>query len=345
MKHDVDVDVAQAGSAQRGHRLSLGERIEIMRGRDAGLNPTEIGRRIRRHHTTVSREIVRNQLPDGDYHAGMAETMAKGKARRPKPFKLGDRRLCTAIEAWMDDGWSPRLIAQMLALEHPDDRVKRVSHETIYKCLYVQTRGSLRADLHQRLSTKRAARRPRGRASATGTYPPGSVFTIRQRPPEVADRAVPGHWEGDLIFGAVGRGAIGTLVERSTRFTLLLHLPEGHGADAVADAMIATMAELPDHLRRSITWDRGSELAEWKRIHLELEAPVYFCDPRSPWQRGSNENTNRLLRFWFQKGSDLTIHTKADLKCIQDTLNKRPRPTLDLDTPADRLAALIDQAA
>jgi len=157
---------------------------------------------------------------------------------------------------------------------------------------------------------------------------------------------VPGHWEGDLILGSTASGsAIGTLVERSTRFTILLHLSGDHTADTVAAAMIEAMRELPDHLRRSITWDRGSEMANWKQIHLDLNTPVYFCDPHSPWQRGSNENTNRLLRFWFEKGTDLSGHTKADLKRVQDKLNSRPRPTLDLDTPAQRLATLISQAA
>jgi IS30 family transposase len=245
----------------------------------------------------------------------------------------------------MDEGWSPKLIAEMLARDHPDDKLARVSHETIYRCLYVQTRGSLRADLHKRLSTKRAHRKPRGHAdNRRGAYSSGEEFKISDRPPEVADRAVPGHWEGDLIVGP-NNSAIGTLVERATRFVLLLHLPGDHTADTVASAMIETMRELPEHLRRSITWDRGSEMANWRDIHLQLGAPVYFCNPHSPWQRGSNENTNRLLRFWFEKGSDLSGHTKADLKRIQDTLNRRPRPTLNLDTPAQRLAALLEQAA
>jgi transposase, IS30 family len=171
------------------------------------------------------------------------------------------------------------------------------------------------------------------------------VFTISDRPAEAADRAVPGHWEGDLILGAQGGSAIGTLVERSTRFTLLLHLANDHGADTVATAMIEAMSGLPQHLRRSVTWDRGSEMANWRQIQLQLGTPVYFCNPHSPWQRGSNENTNRLLRFWFEKGTDLSSYTKSDLKRIQDSLNQRPRPTLGLDTPADRLAALLDQAA
>ena len=203
----------------------------------------------------------------------------------------------------------------------------------------------MRADLHKCLSTKRTARKPRSRTdNRRGAYSSGEEFTISDRPPEVADRAVPGHWEGDLIVGP-NNSAIGTLVERSTRFVMLLHLPDNHTAEAVATAMIEAMRELPEHLRRSITWDRGSEMAQWRRIHLQLAAPVYFCNPHSPWQRGSNENTNRLLRFWFEKGSDLSGYTKADLKRIQDTLNRRPRPTLNLDTPAQRLAALLDQAA
>jgi transposase, IS30 family len=341
--------VASAGDwsrpGGRGHRLSGAERIEIMRGRDSGLSVPQIAQRIRRDRTTVWREIRRNRNPDGDYHALMAHARAADKARRPKAFKLRDNPLCPLIEAWMDQGWSPKLIAEVLARDHPDDKLMRVSHETIYKCLYVQTRGSLRADLHQRLSTKRTSRKPRGRSTSRGVFSSGEEFRISDRPPEVADRAVPGHWEGDLILGVGGTSAIGTLVERATRFTMLLHLPTDHTAETVATAMIAAMGELPQHLRRSITWDRGSEMANWRQIHLQLNAPVYFCDPHSPWQRGSNENTNRLLRFWFEKGTDLSGYTNADLKRIQDTLNRRPRPTLDLDTPADRLAALLDHAA
>jgi IS30 family transposase len=327
-----------------GHRISFAERMIIMRGLDRGLSYAEIGELVGRDRTVIWREVRRNRNPDGDYHAGMAHARATNRARRPKAFKLVDHPLCAAIEAWMDDGWSPKLIAEVLARDHPDDRLARVSHETIYKCLYVQTRGSLRADLHKCLSTKRATRKPRGRSVSRGVFSSGEEFTISDRPAEANDRAVPGHWEGDLIVGP-NNSAIGTLVERSTRFTMLLHLPGDHTAETVATAMIAAMRELPEHLRRSITWDRGSEMAQWRTIHLELQAPVYFCNPHSPWQRGTNENTNRLLRFWFEKGSDLSDHTKADLKRIQDTLNRRPRPTLNLDTPADRLAALLEQAA
>jgi IS30 family transposase len=317
--------------------------VEIMRGRDAGLSFAEIGHRIGRDRSVVWREYHRNRLPDGDYHALMANVFATRKTRRPKAFKLSDHRLCSAIEAWMDDGWSPRLISEMLARDHPDDKLMQVSHETIYQSLYVQTRGSLRADLHKCLSTKRSTRRPGGQRR-TGVYG-AEVFTISDRPPEVADRAVPGHWEGDLIMGQGNKSAIGTLVERSTRFTILLHLPADHAAETVATAMIEAMGELPEHLRRSITWDRGSEMADWQDIQLNLNAPVFFCNPHSPWQRGTNENTNRLLRFWFEKSTDLSGYTKADLKRVADKLNTRPRPTLDLDTPAQRLAVLISQAA
>jgi IS30 family transposase len=334
-----------SGPGGRGHRLSFAERIEIMRGRDAGLSPADIGELLERDRTTIWREITRNCNADGDYHAGMAHARATRKARRPKAFKLINYPLCRSIEEWMDDGWSPKLIADMLARDCPDDKLMRVSHETIYQSLYVQTRGSLRADLYKQLSTKRSARKTRGHPGRVGVYAPGAVFTISQRPPEAEDRAVLGHWEGDLLLGAGNRSAIGTLVERATRFTILLHLPGDHTAETVAAAMIEAMRELPEHLRRSITWDRGSEMANWEHIQLQLGTPVFFCDPHSPWQRGSNENTNRLLRFWFEKGTDLSGYTKTDLKRIQDKLNSRPRPTLNLDTPAQRLAALISQAA
>ncbi|MEB3032864.1 IS30 family transposase [Mycolicibacter sp. MYC340] len=334
-------DLTRAGG--RGHRLSYDERLLIMRGLDQGLIQAEIARQLDRDASVISREIKRNSTAGGDYHAGLAHARAAHNAKRPKEFKLNDSTLCAAIEAWMDDGWSPKLIAEMLARDHLDDRLSPVSHETIYRCLYVQGRGQLRADLSKCLSTKRAARKHRGHTERRGKF--SDVITISQRPAEVEDRAVPGHWEGDLILGAGCASAIGTLVERSTRFTILLHLPTDHTADSVATAMIEAMNDLPAHLRRTITWDRGSEMAGWHDISLQLQAPVYFCDPHSPWQRGSNENTNRLLRFWFEKGTDLSGYTKADLKRIQDKLNTRPRPTLDLDTPAQRLATLINQAA
>jgi transposase, IS30 family len=327
-----------------GHRLSLEERIIIMRGRDRGLSQADIARELGRDPSVVSRELKRNGNADGDYHAGLAHARAAERAQRPKPFKLVDHPMAAEITDWLDQGWSPKLISMWLARLFPGDRLRRVSHETIYQCLYVQTRGNLRADLWQKLSTKRRARKPRGKVERRGK-PYAEAFTIADRPPEADDRAVPGHWEGDLILGAGCASAIGTLVERTTRFTLLLHLPDAHGAEEVAAAMIEAMQDLPGHLRRSLTWDRGTELARFEDIQLKLELPVYFCNPHSPWQRGTNENTNRLLRFWFEKGTDLSVHTAADLRRVQNILNSRPRPTLNLQTPAQRLAGMLETAA
>lgn len=309
-----------------------------------------IGRLIGRDVSVISREVKRNRGPDGSYWGPVAHRAAHERRRRPKPFKLvADPELCRRIEAWMDAGWSPGLIAAVLRRDHPGRspaaRMARVSHETIYQALYVQTRGQLRTDLYRQLNLKRPARRSRGGSHRGGSHTFDEAFTIRHRPPEVDDRAVPGHWEGDLILGPSGRSAIGTLVERSTRFTILLHLPGRHDAASVAEAMIREMGQLPEHLRRSITWDRGSELADYARIQVELQAPVFFCDPHSPWQRGTGENTNRLLRHWFTKGSDLSVHTAADLRRVAATLNARPRPTLGLQTPAQKLNELLHQAA
>lgn len=326
-----------------GRALTLAERGMIQMGRRSGLGFAEIGRALGRDKSVVFREVRRNSSPDGVYYASVAHTRAHQGRRRPKRFKLaGNQALCSAIGQWMDQGWSPRLISSMLASVFADDQTMQVSHETIYRALYVQARGSLRADLARKLSLKRSQRVSAATRKASSS-PYKEAFTISQRPAEVADRAVPGHWEGDLIIGSCG-SAIGTLVERSTRFVILLHLPGRHTAAEVATVMIREMRDLPEHLRRSITWDRGVELADYRRIQVELSAPVFFCDPRSPWQRGSNENTNRLLRFWFEKGTDLRQHTAADLHRIAATLNQRPRPTLDLDTPATRLNQLLTTA-
>jgi IS30 family transposase len=287
--------------------------------------------------------VNRNTSADGVYYASVAHNKAHQARRRPKPLKLvEDEALCRLIGVWMDDGWSPKLISEMLAFHFPDDQTMQVSHETIYQALYVQTRGSLRADLAEKLSLKRKQRIPHT-ADRAKNSPYKEAFKISERPAEVQDRAVPGHWEGDLIIGCDGT-AIGTLVERSTRFTILLHLPEDHSAETVAAAMIREMGELPDHLRRSITWDRGTELAQYAKIQTALETTLYFCDPHSPWQRGTNENTNRLLRFWFEKGSDLSVHTPEDLRRVAAKLNRRPRPTLNLETPANRLNQLLTAA-
>lgn len=339
--------LARAGDLDRpggrGHRLGLDERIAIMRGLDARLTYEQIGQQISRDRSVVWREVRRNRNADGDYHAGMAHARAAEKAKRPKAFKLDDRDLCTTIESWMDDGWSPKLIAEVLARDHPDDRLARVSHETIYKCLYVQGRGALRADLNKCLSTKRAARKPRGRTERRTMF--SDVITISQRPAGVADRAVPGHWEGDLILGSTeSRSAVGTLVERTTGFVMLLHLPEGHGALAVQEAVVAKMATLPEQLRLSLTWDQGKEMANHARIAEATGLDIYFCDPHSPWQRGSNENTNGLLRQYLPKSTDLSFYGPGMLDNIAAELNSRPRKRHSFQTPAEVLTRLLSEA-
>lgn len=303
----------------------------------------QIGALIDRDPSVVCRELARNSGPDGSYHGAMAEQAARAQRRRPKPFRLIENpRLCRRIEEWMDQGWSPRLIARVLQDEDAEqgDIMGRVSHETIYQALYVQTRGSLRKDLYRQLSTSRP-RRQRRTGARTSTSPYREAFKISQRPAEIADRAVPGHWEGDLVLGAACGSAVGTLVERATRFTILLHLPGRHDADSVAEAMVREMSQLPEHLRLSLTWDRGVELARYDKIQLNLAMPIYFCDPHAPWQRGTNENTNRLLRHWLTKGTDLSRFSAADLRKIAASLNARPRPTLDMQTPAQALDKLL----
>jgi IS30 family transposase len=334
--------------------LTSEDRAVIEAGRRAGWSYSRIGEAIGRDKSVVCREVARNRGPDGSYCGPVAHRAAHERRRRPKPFTLVENPgLCRRIETWMDDGWSPGLIAAVLRRDHPHDHpydhprsmMDRVSHETIYRALYVQTRGQLRQDLAAKLLTKRRTRKPRGTVDGRGRSLYREAFTISQRPAEAADRAVPGHWEGDLILGTGNGSAVGTLVERSTRFVILLHLPGRHDAESVATAMIDQMSRLPVHLRQSLTWDRGAELAHYRDIEVALDMPVYFCDPHAPWQRGSNENTNRLLRFWLEKGTDLSVHTAGDLDRIAATLNARPRPTLDLQTPAQALAALLANPA
>ena len=336
------VDSLPPSHGKSGRYVSDADRAVIQAGLAWKLTLAQIGALIGRDKSVVSREVRRNRGADGMYRAAFADRAAVARRARPKRFKLAaNPSLRQQVEAWMDDGWSPGLIARMLAADTSGDQTDRVSHETIYRALYVQGRGLLRQDLARKLSTGRTRRKPHGTADRRGRAIYDHAFTISDRPPEVTDRAVPGHWEGDLIMGPGNRSAIGTLVERSTRFVILLHLPGRHTADEVATAMIDRMSELPDHLRRSITWDRGVELADYERIQLALKAPVYFCDPHSPWQRGSNENTNRLLRFWFTKGTDLKAWDAEGLRRVQDTLNRRPRPTLDYRTPAQALTELL----
>lgn len=331
---------------RRRRPLTSEDRAVIAAGLRRKLSYAEIGELIERDKSVVCREVDRNRSTDGSYWGPVAHRAAHEKRKRPKEFRLvANPGLCRYIEDRMEEGWSPKLIAEVAAQDHPHTIMDRVSHETIYRALYVQTRGGLRKDLHRQLSLKRRQRKPRGAADGRGKSLYREAFTIRQRPAEVADRAVPGHWEGDLIMGAGNASAVGTLVERATRFTILLYLPGRHDADSVAAAMIREMTKLPEHLRHSITWDRGTELANYRDIQMQLGTTVYFCDPNSPWQRGTNENTNRLLRFWLEKGTDLSTHTQADLDRIAATLNRRPRPTLNLDTPGQRLTALLEAKA
>jgi IS30 family transposase len=327
-----------------GRYLSLAEREEIACGLERSESMRAIGRRIGRSASTISREVDLNGRPGRPYRAVAAQVTAEARRRRPKPRKLEHEPLRVAVQARLERKLSPQQIAAQLRRAFPDDEAMQASHETIYRALFVQGRGALRRELAACLRTGRAIRRPRrrvdGRADPDRRIP--DKIMISERPAEAADRAVPGHWEGDLILGAHNRTAIGTLVERSTRFCMLLHLPGGPGdAIAVRDAIVATIGSLPAFLRRSLTWDQGLEMRRHQEITLAADLPVYFCDPQSPWQRGSNENTNGLLRQYFPKGTDLSVHTAEDLAFVANELNGRPRQTLGWDTPAERLAALL----
>jgi len=321
-------------------RLSAAEREDISRGLAAGSSYAAIARGIARPTSTVSREVARNG-GRRRYRATRAEGHAFIRARRPKPAKLATHtRLRGYVETGLQQHWSPQQIAARLVLDHPDDETMRVSHETIYTSLFVQARGALRKELTTCLRTGRTMRRPH-RPRTEGRHFIDDKVMISARPAEAADRAVPGHWEGDLILGKASKSAVGTLVERSTRFTMLLHLPGGQHAEGVAAAITAKIGELPQQLRRSLTWDQGKEMAGHVAIKAATGMQVYFCDPHSPWQRGSNENTNGLLRQYLPKGTDLSVHAPADLDRIAAELNARPRQTLGWKTPSEALTELL----
>jgi transposase, IS30 family len=325
-----------------GRILSPDEREVIGLELAAGKGVREIARLTGRHPSTISREVRRNASVKRprSYRPRLAQHKAEQRARRPKPSKIAaDPRLREVVQAKLTDKLSPEQIAVELRQEFPDDPGMHLSHEAIYRSLYVQGRGELRRELVRCLRTGRALRKPRRRTETRGRIP--DMVMISERPAEVEDRAVPGHWEGDLIVGANNRSAIGTLVERSTRFVILLHLPDGHGAEPVRDAIVAAMRELPEHLRRSLTWDQGVEMKRHAEITLAADLPVYFCDPASPWQRGSNENTNGLLRQYFAKGSDLSVFPKEYLDFAAAQLNRRPRKTLGWKRPAVALNELL----
>ena len=328
-----------------GRYLSVREREEIAVGLAAGESLRVIAGRLGRAPSTISREVRRNSRGRRAYRALAAQAQAQWRAARPKTAKLaGNGELRGWVQGKLAMNWSPEQISVMLAVEFPDRPEMRVSHETIYQAIYVQGRGALRRELAACLRTGRALRKPRRKEGERRGKIPGMVM-ISERPAEAEDRAVPGHWEGDLIIGAGNQSAIGTLVERSTRFLMLLHLPDGYGPGQVAAAMTREMGGLPAAIRRSLTWDQGTEMTGHAQIAAAADLDIYFCDPHSPWQRGSNENTNGLLRQYFPKGTDLAVHSAGHLQAVADELNSRPRKTLGWKTPAQALDEFLAAAA
>jgi len=387
--------LAPSAASLKSRNLSFPEREEIALECARGTGVRAIARKLGRSPSTVSREIRRNSATRGgefDYRAIAAQWHADRAARRPKISKLAvnptlrnyvqdrlsgliatpdgiafdgpvvvwkRRRAVHRQSRRWSSAWSPEQISQRLKVDFPEDPTMRISHEAIYQALYIQGRGALKRDLSACLRSGRALRLPRERARNRSKAFIADALMISDRPAEIDDRAVPGHWEGDLILG-LGSSAIGTLVERTTRFTMLLHLPRmeghgaaksvkngpalaGHGAEAVRDAIAGTISSLPAHLRRSLTWDQGAEMAKHAQLRIDTGLEIYFCDPQSPWQRGSNENTNGLLRQYFPKGTDLSLHRAEELSAVAHALNTRPRKTLGWQTPAEALDRLLKQ--
>ncbi len=326
--------------AHSRYRLSFAEREQISRGIAAGESGRAIARALGRAPSTVCREIAAGG-GRCRYRALRAERGAVDRLSRPKPCKLsGSPRLLEAVREGLLARFSPEQISARLRVDHPDDEEMRISAETIYQSLYVQSRGELRRQLSANLRSGRSRRQPRGRAG-DGRGRIAEMVPISQRPAEVEDRAVPGHWEGDLLMGGRGRSAIATLVERQTRYVMLARLAGDHKTATVIEALKERIGQLPAHLVLSLTWDQGRELAAHKQFSIDTGVRVYFCDPHSPWQRGSNENTNGLLRQYLPKGSNLAVHDQAALDVIAAELNGRPRKTLKWMTPAEKLAELL----
>lgn len=321
---------------RRKSQLSLEEREEISRGIGEGKSRRSIARRLNRAPSTISREVAAQGA--FEYRAWRGERRAYALASRPKPRKLeANAALAALVQEGLEKEWSPEQIAKRLRKETPDNPQMQVSHETIYKALYIQGRGTLRKELKRHLRQRKPRRqKPREKLSRIP-----DMVNISERPAEANDRAVPGHWEGDLIIGKGGKSSIGTLVERTTRFVMLLHLPEGRTAEHLRQALTKAIQRLPVALRRSLTWDQGRELAKHAQFTVDTGVQVYFCDPHSPWQRGSNENTNGLLRQYFAKGEDLSKYDAEYLERIADKLNGRPRQTLDWSTPSEALNELL----
>jgi IS30 family transposase len=344
-----------------GRYLNIAEREEIFAGVERGESIRQIARRLRRAPSTVLRELRRNmrqryrsrarlagigppQVLPWKYRPSLAQKRADSHAARPKQAKLAtELRLRELVQAQLLRKLSPEQISAQLKVLFPDDACMQVSPETIYQSIYIQGRGALRRELANCLRTGRALRRPRRRNERRGRIP--GMLSISERPPEVEDRAIPGHWEGDLLVGKGNRSAIGTLVERSSRFLILLPLPKGHGAAEVEQAMVEATYRLPRVLWKSLTWDRGVEMANHAQIKLATDLEIYFCDPASPWQRGSNENTNGLLRQYFPKGTDLSGYHPDYLEYVSAEMNQRPRKTLGWRTPAQALEQLLSKAS
>ena len=320
--------------------LSLVEREEISRGVAAGDSLRMVATRLGRAPSTISRELARNGGRHR-YRALHADRAALGRGRRPKPSKLAENpELRTVVEEKLAEWWSPEQVGLWLKRTYPDDQEMQVSHETIYLSLFVQGKGALRRELTECLRTGRAYRRPKAKRAPSGKGQIVDPVMISERPAEVEDRAVPGHGEGDLLMGK-RQTAIGTLVERWSRYVMLFPLPDGHSAEAVRVALAATVQQLPEHLWESLTWDQGKEMAQHAQFFIDTGVQVFFCDPKSPWQRGSNENTNGLLRQYFPKGTDMSLLTQADLDKAAHSLNGRPRQTLDGMSPSQKLAEVM----
>ena len=320
--------------------LSLTEREEISRSVAGGDSQRLVAARLGRSPSTISRELARNGGRVG-YRAHRADRAALRRARRPKPSKLAtNHQLRMVVEEKLGEWWSPQQVVLWLKRTYPDNQEMRVSHETIYLSLFVQGKGALRRELTDCLRTGRAYRRPKTKRAPSGKGQIVDPVMISERPAEVEDRAVPGHWEGDLLMGK-RQTAIGTLVERHTRYVMLFGLPDGNTAEAVRDALTETVQRLPEHLWQSLTWDQGKEMAQHAQFSVDTGVDVYFCDPKSPWQRGSNENTNGLLRQYFPKGTDMSLLTQTDLDDAAHSLNGRPRQTLGWMSPSEKLAEVL----
>lgn len=321
--------------------LTLVERETIADLRRQGASFRAIGRALGRHASTIKRELDAHST-GGVYRPHAAHRAWVNSRARPKPAKLAQPGpLRDYVAAKLAQRWSPEQICHALQKEHGDDEGMRVSTETIYQAIYVQARGGLRREVADALRTGRTRRKPHTSPEQRTPRFVDPMVMIADRPAEIEDRAVPGHWEGDLIVGTGSRSAIVTLVERTTRYVMLGHLPGEHTAEAVRDVLVPLIGTLPEHLRGSLTWDQGSEMAAHRQFTVATGVPVYFCDPHSPWQRGSNENTNGLLRQYFPKGTDLSIYSPEDLEHVAQQLNGRPRKTLGWDTPAERLRDLL----